>query len=246
MRWTTVWWTSVIVTTTQVQCTLNTPSVGKPPKNKGPDSPGFEQTDRTVATSSSHLHHDIMTRSRILASRVKTCEGMHCLAECSASAVRACVGRVCGASHAPERAFCSHFSAREVALTGAWAPHVTHSFSKRCLVPELCLPQHSVYPYKLSLRPLIECLCEVSHPMQKSYPGRQSRQCLMAWSPGAGSAGWSHGPRALCPCQGQGQGQCIYMGTHQLFPAFVLTHTICPSPMILVPVGHTMLPGWLG
>jgi hypothetical protein len=40
--------------------------------------------------------------------------------------------------------------------------------------------------------------------------------------------------------QGQGQGQCIYMGTHQLFPAFVLTTTIWPSPMILVPVGHTV------
>eukprot|EP01046_Picozoa_sp_COSAG06_P096015 COSAG06_NODE_42125_length_384_cov_1.438596_1_plen_103_part_01 len=53
---------------------INTPSLGKSPKNKGPDFPGFEQTDITVAASSSHLHHDIRTRSRILASRVITCE----------------------------------------------------------------------------------------------------------------------------------------------------------------------------
>ena len=89
---------------------INTPSLGKSPKNKGPDFPGFEQTDRTVAASSSHLHHDIRTRSRILASRVITCEGTHCLAECSGSAVRACGGRV-GGRHALPSAFCSHFSA---------------------------------------------------------------------------------------------------------------------------------------
>ena len=89
---------------------INTPSVGKSPKNKGPDFPGFGQTDRTVAASSSHLHHDIRTRSRILASRVITCEGTHCLAECSGSAVRACGGRV-GGRHALPSAFCSHFSA---------------------------------------------------------------------------------------------------------------------------------------
>ena len=46
--------------------------------------------------------------------------------------------------------------------------------------------------------------------------------------------------RRLVGHEGQGQGQCIYMGTHQLFPAFVLTTTIWPSPMILVPVGHTV------
>ena len=45
------------------------------------------------------MHHDIRTRSRILASRVITCEGTHCLAECSGSAVRACGGRVGGVAH---------------------------------------------------------------------------------------------------------------------------------------------------
>jgi hypothetical protein len=85
---------------------FNTPSVGKSPKNKGPDFPGFAETDRTVAARSSRLHHDIRTLSCILASRVITCEGMHCLAECLGSAVRACGGRG-GGHHALLGALCS-------------------------------------------------------------------------------------------------------------------------------------------
>ena len=52
------------------------------------------------------MHHDIRTLSCILASRVITCEGMHCLAECLGSAVRACGGRG-GGHHALLGALCS-------------------------------------------------------------------------------------------------------------------------------------------
>ena len=99
-----VWSTSPLVILTTAY--FNTPSVGKSPKNKGPDFPGFAETDRTVAARSSRLHHDIRTLSCILASRVITCEGMHCMAGCLGSAVRACGGRG-GGHHALLGALCS-------------------------------------------------------------------------------------------------------------------------------------------